>query len=354
MRKTSFILLLCICILVLGAYSGCTRKEPPPTPTAVDEGKLKLFGPLPEVMTSEKNPETDAKVALGRMLYYERRLSKSQQISCNNCHKLNQYGVDGEATSDGHKGQKGDRNSPTVYNAAGQFAQFWDGRAVDVEEQAKGPVMNPVEMAMPSEKVVVAVLKSMPEYVDAFKKAFPEDKDPVTVDNMAIAIGTFERKLVTPSRWDKFLRGDKSALTDEEKAGFNTFVRSGCQTCHAGVLVGGSLFQKLGAARPWPDTSDPGREKVTKNEADRMVFKVPSIRNIEKTAPYYHDGRVRTLEEAISLMALHQVDEELTDAQVQSIAAWLKTLTGEIPADYIREPALPKSTAKTPKPDLSD
>jgi cytochrome c peroxidase len=354
MRKTSFILLLCICTLVLGAYSGCTRKEPPPTPTAVDEGKLQLFGPLPEVMTSEKNPETDAKVALGRMLYYERRLSKSQQISCNTCHKLNQYGVDGEPTSGGHKGQKGDRNSPTVYNAAGQFAQFWDGRAADVEEQAKGPVMNPVEMAMPSEKVVAAMLKSMPEYVDAFKQAFPEDKDPVTVDNMAMAIGAFERKLVTPSRWDKFLRGDKSALTDEEKAGFNTFVRSGCQTCHSGVLVGGSLFQKLGAAKPWPDTSDPGREKVTKNEADRMVFKVPSMRNIEKTAPYYHDGRVRTLEQAISLMALHQVDEKLTDAQVQSIAAWLKTLTGDIPADYIKEPALPKSTAKIPKPDLSD
>jgi cytochrome c peroxidase len=353
-RKQSLILLLCVCILALGAYFGCAKKEPPPSPAAVDQGKLELFKPLPEVIPSEANPITDEKVALGRMLYYEPRLSKSQQISCNNCHKLDKYGVDGEPTSDGHKGQKGDRNSPTVYNAAGHFAQFWDGRAADVEEQAKGPVMNPVEMAMPSEKVVIAVLKSMPEYVDAFKKAFPEDKDPITLNNMARAIAVFERKLVTPSRWDKFLRGDKTALTDEEKAGFNTFVRSGCQTCHAGALVGGGLFQKLGTAKPWPDTSDPGREKVTKNEADRMVFKVPSMRNIEKTAPYYHDGRVRTLEQAISLMALHQVDKKLTDAEVQSIVAWFKTLTGELPADYIKEPALPKSTAKTPKPDTSD
>jgi cytochrome c peroxidase len=354
MRKTSFLLLLCVCILALGVYYGCAKKEPPPTPAAVDEGKLQLFGPLPEVIPSETNPETDAKVALGRMLYYEPRLSKSQQISCNTCHKLDKYGVDGESTSDGHKKQKGDRNSPTVYNAAGHFAQFWDGRAADVEEQAKGPVMNPVEMAMPSEKVVISVLKSMPEYVDAFKKAFPEDKDPVTLNNMARAIGAFERKLVTPSRWDKFLSGDKSALTDEEKTGFNTFVQSGCQTCHAGVLVGGSLFQKLGAAEPWPDTTDPGREKVTKNEADRMVFKVPSMRNIEKTGPYYHDGKVRTLEEAVSLMAKHQMAKTLSDAQVKSIIVWLKALTGEIPADYVKEPALPKSTAKTPKPDTSD
>jgi cytochrome c peroxidase len=207
---------------------------------------------------------------------------------------------------------------------------------------------------MPSEKVVIAVLKSMPEYVEAFKKAFPNDKEPITYHNMAKAIGAFERGLVTPSRWDKFLRGDQAALTNEEKAGFNTFVRSGCQTCHQGVLVGGSLFQKLGAARPWPDSSDPGREKVTKSEADRMVFKVPSMRNVEKTAPYYHDGKVRTLEEAISLMASHQVDEKLTDAQVKSIVAWLRTLTGEIPQDYIKEPPLPKSTATTPKPDVSD
>ena len=158
MRKRSLILLSCVSILALGAYYGCAKKEPPPAPVAeVDQGKLQLFAPLPDVMGSETNPVTEEKVALGRMLYYEPRLSKSQQISCNSCHMLDKYGVDEQPTSDGHKGQKGDRNSPTVYNAAGHFVQFWDGRAADVEDQAKGPVMNPVEMAMPSRKVVIAV-----------------------------------------------------------------------------------------------------------------------------------------------------------------------------------------------------
>ena len=192
------------------------------------------------------------------MLYYEPRLSKGQDISCNSCHMLDKYGVDLQPTSDGHKGKQGDRNSPTVYNAAGHFVQFWDGRAADVEEQAKGPVMNPVEMAMPSEKRVVAVLKSIPEYVELFKQAFPEDKDPVSYRNMARAIGAFERKLVTPSRWDKFLRGDSRALTNEEKAGFNLFMETGCQACHMGTYLGGNMYQMLGLAKPWPDASDPG------------------------------------------------------------------------------------------------
>jgi cytochrome c peroxidase len=288
------------------------------------------------------------------MLYYDTRLSKSQKISCNSCHALTQYGVDNQPTSAGHKGQKGDRNSPTVYNAASHFVQFWDGRATDVEGQAKGPVLNPVEMAMASEKEVVAVMKSMPEYVEAFKKAFPNVKDPVTYDNLGNAIGAFERKLITPARWDKFLKGDQSALTSEEKAGFNTFAASGCQTCHAGALLGGNMFQKIGVVKPWPDASDLGRFKVTKSEADRFMFKVPSLRNIEQTGPYFHDGKIATLKEAIAKMADHQVGKTLSDAEIQSIATWMKSLTGEIPAEYIKEPALPKSTSKTPKPSEAD
>jgi cytochrome c peroxidase len=158
----------------------------------------------------------DDMIALGRMLYFEPRLSKSQKISCNSCHQLAKYGVDGEPTSPGHKGQRGDRNSPTVYNAAAHFVQFWDGRAADVEEQAKGPVLNPVEMALDNDKTAIVVLTSMPEYVDLFKRAFPGEKNPVTFDNMAKAIGAFERKLMTPSRWDKFLHGDAAVLTDQE------------------------------------------------------------------------------------------------------------------------------------------
>jgi len=213
--------------------------------------------------------------------------------------------------------------------------------------------MNPVEMAMPSEKQVAAVLKSMPEYADAFKKAFPEDKDPVKYANMAKAIGVFERQLVTPSRWDKFLKGDAQALTNEEKAGFNLFMETGCQACHSGAYLGGSMYQKLGLIKPYPDSADPGREKVTKNESDRMLFKVPGLRNIAETKPYFHNGKVATLEEAVSRMAEYQLGKTLTPGQIQSIVVWMKSLTGEVPAEYIKPPVLPKSTSKTPKPDMN-
>jgi len=320
-----------------------------PTAVVVDTAQLKMFKALPDAVESQKNPITEAKVNLGRMLYYEPRLSKNHDVSCNSCHDLAKYGVDGQPVSDGHKGQKGTRNAPTVYNAAGHFVQFWDGRAPDVEEQAKGPVVNPVEMAMSSDKAVVAVLKSMPEYVDAFKKAFPADKDPVTFENMARAIGVFERRLMTPSRWDKFLNGDQAALSNAEKAGFNRFMEVGCQACHAGAYLGGEVYQKLGAVKPYPDTSDAGRQAVTKQESDRLVFKVPSLRNIDKTGPYFHTGKVATLEGAVKEMAEYQLGKQLTDDEIASIVTFLKTVTGDIPAEYIKQPELPKSTSKTPK-----
>jgi cytochrome c peroxidase len=317
-------------------------------------GLLKQFAPLPEVMTSESNPVTSAKIQLGRMLYYEPRLSRAHDVSCNTCHPLNRYGADGESVSTGFKGFKGGRNAPTVYNAAGHFVQFWDGRAPDVEEQAKGPVMNPVEMAMPSEQQAVAVLSSMPGYVQAFGKAFPGEKDPVTFDNMAKAIGAFERGLVTPARWDRYLRGDENALTAPEKTGLKKFVSAGCASCHNGAYVGGQQYQKLGVAQRWDDDSDTGRFKITKSDADRQVFKVPSLRNIEKTGPYFHNGKVASLDQAVELMARHELGRNLTTQDKGDILTWLNTLTGEIPLDYIREPQLPKSTARTPKPDLTD
>jgi cytochrome c peroxidase len=350
--KKANVLILANAIFLLLLSTGCGKSGDSASTAAIDSSKLQLFEPLPEVMPSKTNAITEEKVTLGRMLFYETRLSKSQQISCNSCHKLTDYGVDGQPTSDGHKGQKGDRNSPTVYNAASHFVQFWDGRAADVEEQAKGPVMNPVEMAMPATAQVEAVLKSMPEYVEAFKKAFPEDKEPVTYENMARAIGAFERKLVTPSRWDKMLRGDLNALTAEERMGFNAYMEAGCANCHVGTQLGGNAYQKLGVAKPWPDAADPGRAKVTNNDADKLVFKVPSLRNIAKTGPYYHDGKVATLEEAINAMADYQLGKKLSDTQIKSIATFLNSLTGELPAEYIKEPALPKSTDKTPKAEM--
>jgi cytochrome c peroxidase len=301
-------------------------------------------------MDSPDNPVTEAKVKLGRMLYYETRLSAGQDISCNTCHPLNAYGAEDEAVSTGHKNQKGSRNAPTVYNAAGHFVQFWDGRAASVEEQAKGPVLNPVEMAMPSDAAAVRVLSSMPEYVALFRQAFPKEKDSVTFNNMALAIGAFERGLVTPSRWDRFLNGDDSALSGAEKAGFNRFIAEGCQTCHNGAYVGGNSFQRLGIIKPWPNQSDLGREQITRQAADRLVFKVPSLRNVAKTGPYFHDGSIATLEEAIRNMAVHQRGSRLSDADVKSIVAWLNTLTGEIPFEYIKPPVLPRSMPNTPTP----
>jgi cytochrome c peroxidase len=332
--------------LMLGA--ACTSRKPG---VEVDSARLVIFKALPPVMDSAANPITEEKVVLGRMLYYDPRLSKGQDVSCNSCHELSKYGVDNQPVSDGDKGQKGTRNSPTVYNAAGHFVQFWDGRAPTVEEQAKGPILNPVEMAMPDQKKVLAVLNSMPEYVAAFQKAFPGEKHPVTFDNLAKAIGVFERKLVTVSRWDKFLGGDQAALSDEEKTGLNKFLDAGCQNCHNGIYVGGSMFQKLGLAKPWDNTNDPGRFAVTKQEADRMVFKVPTLRNVEKTAPYFHDGSIATLEDAVRQMADHQLARTLSKEEADSIVTFLKAMTGELPTEYIREPPLPKSTGRTPKPD---
>jgi len=308
------------------------------TTDLINPAQLAAFATLPVHYHNSTNDLNEDKINLGRKLYFDTRLSVSNTISCNSCHKLDAYGVDGEKTSLGHKGERGDRNSPTVYNAAGHFLQFWDGRAQDVEEQAKGPVLNPVEMGMKDEAAVLVVLKSDPVYVEAFKKAFPEDAEPLTYNNMGRAIGAFERKLVTPSRWDDYLSGNKGALTEAEKKGFNKFTETGCQTCHNGALVGGGMFMKLGLVTPWPYVTDLGRFKVTNNEADKMLFKVPSLRNIEKTAPYFHDGSVATLNEAVEKMALHQLGKTLAKEDVDSIVTWLKSLTGELPTDYIKKP----------------
>ena len=300
-----------------------------------------MMGAVPAQIESPVNPITAAKVELGRMLYFDPRLSKDRDVSCNSCHDLARYGVDGKPVSTGHRGQTGARNSPTVYHAAGHFTQFWDGRAADVEEQAKGPVLNPVEMAMSSGEEVEARLRAVRGYAAAFARAFPGESQPVTFDNAARAIGAFERKLVTPSRWDKFMKGDRAALTAEEFDGHHEFMHTGCASCHNGPYVGGRSFQKLGAEKPWPDASDAGRYEVTKAATDRMMFKVPSLRNVEKTAPYFHNGKVTTLDEAVRLMGEYQLNTKLTPAQVTSIAAWLRTLTGELPKELIKAPRLP-------------
>jgi cytochrome c peroxidase len=311
-----------------------------------------LFGTLPERADNPANSATDAKVELGRMLYYEPRLSKNQEISCNSCHQLDRFGVDGEPTSPGHQGQRGDRNSPTSLNAALHIAQFWDGRAADVEAQAKGPILNPVEMAMPSEAAVITLLNSIPGYGPRFAAAFPGDEDPVTYDNLANAIGVFERGLMTPAPLDRFIAGDANALSAEQQAGLERFIDTGCTTCHVGPAVGGGMYQKLGLVKPY-ETEDPGRFNVTGNEADRTVFKVPSLRNIAETGPYFHDGSIATLPEAVRLMARHQLGRELDDEAVNEIVTFLGALTGTVDASYVARPELPKNGPDTPAPDPS-
>ena len=316
---------------------ACKRGER--VATAIDPAQLTAFAPLPAAMETAANPLTDAKVDLGRTLFFETRLSRDKDVSCNSCHKLDAYGVDGRQFSVGTKQQLGGRNSPSVYNAAGQIAQFWDGRAATVEEQAKGPILNPVEMTMPSAAAVVARLREVPAYRAAFQKAFPGKGDPVTYDNLGLAIGAFERRLVTPGRWDRYLQGDTAALTPAEREGFNTFVATGCQACHAGALMGGAMYQKLGMVRPWTDRSDIGRAAITHQVSDTLVFKVPALRNVARTAPYFHNGSVKTLDEAVRLMAAHQLGKDLTPEQVSRIVSYLNALTGEIPASYVAQPA---------------
>lgn len=338
----------------LGCSQGDKAESSSQTAATVEVNKpaLAAFSPLPEEMALASAETTPAKIELGRMLYYEPRISKSHAISCNSCHGLNTFGVDNNPVSEGHKGMKGNRNSPTVYNAAGHIAQFWDGRAEDVIEQAKGPILNPVEMAMPGEDVVVATLQSIPGYVDAFKKAYPNEAEPITYHNMAEAIGVFETKLVTPARWDQFLDGDESALTGAEKAGFNKFVESGCNACHSGAYLGGHLYNKLGLVKAWPNVKDLGRYEVTKKDSDKLFFKVPSLRNITETGPYLHDGSVDDLPTMVAMMAEHQLGRELEEKDVLAITTFLGALTGEIPSEYVRKPALPPSGPNTPEPVL--
>lgn len=328
------------------------QKEEPEGPLEVPTGMLGGFKPsLPIEFTKAGKAPSAEEVSLGKLLYFDPRLSKNHDVACVTCHGLDKFGVDGLPVSVGHKKQTGTRNAPTVYNSAAHFVQFWDGRAVDVEEQATGPVLNPVEMAMPDEKRVIATLESMPEYKDAFAKAFPGQAKPITLKNAGHAMGAFERKLVTRAPWDDFLDGKTDAITAEQKAGFLSFMNAGCSTCHNGTLLGGNTFQKLGAVKPWPNQKDKGKFEVTKNPNDEMMFKVSSLRNIAETGPYFHDGSVAKLEDAVKMMAEYQLGRDLPPAEISSIVAFLGALTGQIPTELIKAPELPKSTAKTPKPD---
>lgn len=316
-------------VLAIVAIPAMTTPALMTRPALADDTSWKsVFAPLPDSAPAAESPSNPEKIALGRSLYFDTRLSKDQKISCNSCHKLDTFGVDNEPTSPGHKGQRGGRNSPSVYNAALHTAQFWDGRAASVEAQALGPILNPIEMAMPSEAAVLERLKKDQKTVDGFKAAFPGESDPVTYKNVGNAIGAFERTLLTPSRFDDFLKGNNDALSAQEKTGGELFVKSGCVACHNGGTIGGQMYQKLGLVKEY-ETKDMGRFEVTKQESDKKVFKVPSLRNVAKTGPYYHDGSIKTLDQAVSLMAEHQLGKQLSKDEVADIVAFLGSLTGD-------------------------
>lgn len=288
-----------------------------------------------------------ALVELGKKLYFDPRLSKSGFISCNSCHNLSMGGSDNLTTSIGHNWQKGPINAPTVLNSAMNVAQFWDGRAATLKAQAGGPIANPGEMAFTHE-LAVEVLSTIPGYVAEFQQAFGTPA--IDIDRVTGAIAAFEETLVTPnSRFDKWLRGDKRALSLEEERGYDLFKASGCTACHNGPAAGGAAFRKMGVVEPYR-TSSPaeGRVAVTGKDADRFNFKVPTLRNVELTYPYFHDGAADTLAESVEVMGRIQLGRRYTPAETASIVAFLKTLTGDQPTFAI--PQLPPSSDKTPRP----
>ena len=314
-----------------------------------------LFKPIPDKPPVLKgNPATPAKVDLGAKLFFDPRLSKSQLISCNTCHNVGLGGADLQETSTGHGWQKGPRNAPTVLNSVFNIAQFWDGRAKDLAEQAKGPVQASVEMNATPE-LVLKTLNSIPEYVQAFKAAFPGEKDPLSFDNMAKAIEVYEATLNTPDApFDRFLKGNRKALDAKAASGLKLFIDKGCVACHSGINIGGSGYYPFGVvAKPAENIlprGDKGRFTVTNTSSDEYVFRSPSLRNVAITGPYFHTGVVWSLREAVDVMGSAQFGIQLTSEETDAITAFLGSLTGKQPK--VGYPLLPASTDSTPRPVL--
>jgi cytochrome c peroxidase len=336
MKKTFLFAILIGGLLAVKSCGGSESTDAEATFSEADEKLLKqaqgFFKPLPEAKSFDRPI-----AALGRKLYFENALSITGDMSCNSCHMLDKFGVDNEATSPGHDGTRGDRNSPTVYNAYFHIAQFWDGRAADLFEQAKGPILNPIEMGMPDEASVKKAIEAIEAYKPLFAAAFPDDPNPINFDNIALAIAEFEHTLATPAPFDDYLNGDLSALTDKQRKGLQTFINTGCITCHMGPGLGGQMFHKFGLinGQYWDFTGskkiDEGRYAVTNNESDKYFFKVPSLRNVEKTHPYFHDGSVADLHTAVKIMAKTQNGRDLELQEIQEIVDFLSSLTGSIP-----------------------
>jgi cytochrome c peroxidase len=337
-RARLFMLLIFLLVIPVAAFA------------ADDEALIKkasqILGPLPASMQSEQNPITPEKVKLGKMLFYEQRISVDGTVSCSKCHPIALYAADGLRKSVGHICKENPRHDPTVFNAASQISEHWIGNRTSVEDQAKQAVIGPPAFGMPSYESVEKVLRAYKEYGTIFKAAFPSDKEPVTVDNLAKAIGAFERTLLTPAPFDAFLKGTKDAMTEQQKKGLGTFIDQGCAGCHFSPYVGGQMYQKFGIFEPYQkytksEKVDEGRYAVTKNDSDKYVFKVPVLRNVAMTPPYFHDGSVDKLADAVWIMGKIQLGKDLPKEQVQDIISFLHALTGKIPEDVMTIPVLP-------------
>lgn len=338
-----------VAIALSAAQAQAASPQQPDASKLLQQAKA-IFQPLPNnAQIKDANPETTpALVKLGHKLYFDTRLSASGNISCNTCHNLATYGVDNLPKSFGMGAQLGGRNSPTVLNAALNTTQFWDGRAQDVEEQAGGPLLNPVEMALPSKVDAVKRIADIPGYVDEFQQVYGKDSK-ITFEKITKAIGAYERTLMTPSPFDRFLKGDTNALNAAQLRGLQDFMNNGCIACHRGINLGGDQFQKFGLVNGpyWKFTGakehDEGRFDVTSSDADKFTFRVPTLRNVEHTYPYFHDGSVKSLHRAVKIMGMAQLGRELPKAQIDDIVAFLGSLTGDLPEKARVIPILPKS-----------
>src|ERR1017187_5703680 len=316
-------------LLMLGVFVSITTSS---VAAATDAATLRaraleVLAPLPTKMPGAEN-DTLVLMRLGRKLYFDKRLSANDTISCNTCHETGSRATY-RGQSLGAFGKPTERNSPTVLNAGFQFAQFWDGRAADLESQAREPMLNPDEMGMPAEADLLKRLRASCNYRYRFAQSFPNTAEPFTIANVTRAIAAYERTLVTHDRFDDFLKGSNYSLSRAERKGLELFLDRGCAQCHNGPGLGGNSFQKIGLKNPYANTTDLGRAKITGNEADRFKFKVSPLRNVALTQPYFHDGQVGTLMEAIRQMAYLQLDKELTRDEAGSIEAFFHSLSDQ-------------------------
>lgn len=347
-----------ICYLILSASIAATgtvaMAEKSSSKSLLADAK-EVFKPLPPLPSAKDTPGGQARVDLGQRLFFERRASMDGNVGCVHCHLPELQATDGLAKAIGVFGKENPRNAPTMFNVSLQFKQHWRGDRETLEEQAEKSLLGPATFGNPDHATAMAKLKAIPGYTELFAAAFPDDKDPVNQKNWGAAIAAFERTLLTPSRFDAFLAGDANALSTEEQAGLRKFIDLGCARCHNGPGLGGTSFQKFGVVSDyWKETGaaqpDKGRAEVTKSDADLYVFKVPQLRNVAKTAPYFHDGSVADLSRAVKIMGKVQLGVELSDADAQKITAFLGSLTGSVPKNYFAPDPLPDAPAKSDEP----